>query len=190
MNKKLKTLVKKYQDATEYSVELHKLILAELSLVLEPHAESIAKEIDNAPDAKTDYQWGEHGEIERVVSIQLPNEDDFANKYGMDATGDIRQVLNELVSDLTCAHIDFDNSVALQVEMDAIIVQTEGRKTDRGVYTNNKRIINETEYLDDNDQIDTTKRNQLIEEYMDKTGYYPSVFTIDYYGTIQLIKTY
>lgn len=124
------------------------------------------------------YQFDEAGEIEAYTRIkELSEFDDEAKPY-----------LSEYIRDNTCARIDWNNDCALvSLGGDEIIIQDENGR-DNGVWMNHKRIIDESEYKDD-DGVNEAKRNELIEAYMERTGYFPGVFRVDYHGNIEPVST-
>ena len=61
--------------------------------------------------------------------------------------------------------------------------------TANGVWLNSKCIIEESSYTDDDGEVNETKRNALIEAYMDKSGFFPGVFRTDSHGNVFAIKT-
>jgi hypothetical protein len=67
------------------------------------------------------------------------------------------------------------------------VVQDDAGR-DNGVYLADKCIINESEYKNDG-EVDETKRNALIEAYMEKMGYFPGVFRRDRDGSVYSVKT-
>jgi hypothetical protein len=99
-----------------------------------------------------------------------------------------REYLKNYLSDYGIT-IDFKNECLLNYLGDDNIIIQDDTRHDNGVWQGNKIIIAESEYKDDSREVDESLRNQLIEKHMEKTGYFPGVFRIDYYGNIFPINT-
>ncbi len=101
-----------------------------------------------------------------------------------------REYLENYVSTVSCARVDWENDALLSYLGDEeLIINVDGRKHDRGVYQSGRQIIAENEYMDDNGEVDKVKRNELIEMHMEKTGFFPGVFTIDQHGNVFPVNT-
>ena len=86
-----------------------------------------------------------------------------------------------------CIEVDFQNDVLMYSQGPCIVVNNEGDvlDTDSG-----KWFIKKNDYLDEETgKFDISKRNELIEAYMEKTGYFPGVFESDYYGNLRIDRT-
>lgn len=106
-----------------------------------------------------------------------------------DIPEDAREYLQNYLDDM-CITIDFENSCFMSYEGDSFIIQDDSRsKRDNGVWFNHNQVIEETEYTNEDNEVDESKRNALIEAYMEKTGYYPGVFRIDYHGNVSFVNT-
>jgi len=125
-------------------------------------------------DLSNDYRLDQYGEIVRVTSISLPT-DPVA-----------KQAFSDYLSE-HCIYVDWDAELLCMSEGDALTIQTDTRR-DNGVYMSHKCVIPESEYKVDGEVCETT-RNALIEDYMEKTGYYPGVFRIDYDGNVYPVNT-
>lgn len=71
---------------------------------------------------------------------------------------------------------------------DCLIIQDDTRR-DNGVWQGRAIVIDESLYVDEDGEVDVEKRNALIESHMDKTGYYPGVFRVDYHGNVFSVNT-
>lgn len=132
----------------------------------------------------------EDGQIAQWFRVDLPDADKIADKYGLESSGDVREVIQEIIQDSICARIDWDNSAVSITSYGAILIQDETRH-DNGVWSleMNKVIIPESLYKNDDGDVDVSARNKLIEEYMEKTGYFPGVYRVDYHGNIFAVNT-
>jgi hypothetical protein len=80
---------------------------------------------------------------------------------------------------------------------DCLIIQSNNRfDCDNGVWQEQNQIIPEYEYRTDatgavaeDGEVNEDLRNELIERYMEKTGYYPDVFHVTRNGDVFLINT-
>jgi hypothetical protein len=127
-----------------------------------------------------------------------------ASEYGLDQYGEIylwfryaglsdvpehtREFLEEFVSNYNGANIDWDNDCFTLNEGESIVIQDDTRN-DNGVWLSGKLIIEESEYKDDDGEVNEAKRNSLIEAYMECTGYFPGVFRVTSYGDVFPVNT-
>ena len=122
-----------------------------------------------------------------------------SNEYGIDQDvyrwtrfdvstyANYMDALRDHLSEL-CIHVNADHDALLMYEGDCLIIQDDvGR--DNGVWLNHKCVIDEREYKTDDNEIDETLRNSLIEAYMEKTGCFPSVVRIDRYSNVTPVNT-
>ena len=124
-----------------------------------------------------EYALDAYGEIESFVRVDLS---DYQNCSD--------QLINYL-SDYHGIRADFDNSVLTSSQGESITIQDDSRwKNDNGVWLGSDQIIAETEYCEDNEVIEE-KRNELIEAYMERTGYFPGVFRVTQNGDVFLVNT-
>lgn len=75
--------------------------------------------------------------------------------------------------------LDFENDVASTSIGPAILINNEGDVLDQD---SGQWFISKRDYETEEE------RNKLINEYMDKTGYYPSVIRCDYYGNAYFVN--
>lgn len=72
--------------------------------------------------------------------------------------------------------VDWHNDVLSQsLGDDCLLIQTDSRG-DNGVWLYHNLIIDESSYLDEEGHPDTKKRNALINDYMERTNFFPDVF--------------
>lgn len=85
--------------------------------------------------------------------------------------------------------VNYENEYLAQcLGGEEIVIQDDHGRAN-GIYQGHNLIIDEIEYLDDNGDVDVTKRNALIESHMEKTGWFPGVFCVTRSGDICPVKT-
>ena len=129
------------------------------------------------------------------------NDSESASEYGNDSSGiyswfrfsglsefkdDAKEFLDEYLSDLGI-QVDWDNECLMHYQGESLVIQDDTRH-DNGIWLECKLIIPESEYKIEG-EVNETLRNKLIEEYMEKTGFYPGVFRVDYYGNVFSVNT-
>lgn len=129
-------------------------------------------------------------ELESTKNFGL---DEYSEIYGwvrLDELNEVpenqREYLESYVSENFFVQVDFEHGALKQSQGEYIAINDDG-----DVYEgpHGKFFIAVKDYTDDQGEIDLTLRNQLIENYMEKTGHFPGVFEIDRYGNIELINT-
>ena len=137
----------------------------------------LQKDIINAQNA-SEYQGGEDG----IYSW-------YRVKTNLKDYEQCKEYIEEYVSENSCLRIDWENQCFMNwLGDDNIIIQDDTRRNN-GVWQGQKCIIPESEYKNDDGEVNTEKRNELIEAYMEKSGYFPGVFRVDYHGNIFHVKT-
>lgn len=126
------------------------------------------------------YQSNEYGEAEAWLRC--------------DALSDVAEVEREYLENYVaehCIHINWEHDcLSVSLGGDEILINDSGRKHDRGVYQSGKQIIEESDYTDENEEVDETKRNILIERHMEATGCFPGVFrTSEHDNELYPVKT-
>jgi hypothetical protein len=85
-----------------------------------------------------------------------------------------------------------NDALMLNCGDDNLIIQDDTRH-DNGVWQGHKLVIKESEYKTEDEDgrlyVDESKRNKLIEQHMEKIGYFPGVFRIDYHGNVFPVNT-
>lgn len=122
-----------------------------------------------------DFRFNEYGEVESYAYVDLS---DFE---------DCKRYFENYMQELHFIKVDFKNECLTYNQGESLVIQDDTRH-DNGVWLNGKCIIDETEYKNDG-EVDETKRNQLIETYMEKEGYFPGVFRCDQYGNVFYVNT-
>jgi hypothetical protein len=108
-------------------------------------------------------------------------------RFDFSPFSDCLDYLQGYLSETHCIYTDLNNDCLTYSQGESIVVQDDAGR-DNGVYLADKCIINESEYKNDG-EVDETKRNALIEAYMEKTGYFPGVFRCDRGGRVYSVKT-
>ena len=125
----------------------------------------------------TDYTFDQYGEIVSWIRFDLS---DFQ---------DNKQYLIEYMREYNFVEVNFvDDCLTYSQGPDCITIQDDTRR-DNGVWLNSKLIIEESDYKTEDGEVDETKRNQLIEEYMNRVGEFPGVFRTDSYGNVSFVDT-
>jgi hypothetical protein len=136
----------------------------------------IAKAFANL-DKSNDYCYNQHGEIQHWI---------HAHELLAMVPKQAREYFAEYINDYHCAYIDWDNDTLYYLGHGEIVINHEGDIYDGD---SQKWIIKRDDYRDDNGDYDLDKRNELIEAYMEKSGYYPGVFESDYNGNLTAVST-
>lgn len=173
MNKTILKLKKQYdalkQDQQKQARMLEDQLRGKLFKVFEKDKDiqKIVKKLNDKPDG---YQYGECGNIEAWYRIDSKTMDKFEDYWGY---------LDDYFSEYHCARLDKQyDAVLVSHGPEEIIINEDG-----DVFLGNKVIIEKNMYQD------KKQRNVLIEEYMEKTGYFPGVFYQDHYGNLILVNT-
>ena len=175
MNKQIKALNKKLATIAEDASEIETQLQAEWNEVFEDMTQ--LRDAVTKLESSNDYCRNSYGEICSWVRFDTS---DFK---------DCQAFLKDYMRESFCAEVDFENdSLTMNHGDDTLIIQDEmGR--DNGVWQDHKLVIAEIEYKNDDGEIDKTKRNELIEKHMQKSGYFPGVFRVDCHGNIFPVST-
>ena len=168
MNKQIKDLNAQLASNLENLSDIETKLQEEWDRVFDDSG--VIKAMMAKVEDSTDYRFDEYGEI---VSYHYVDLSDFK---------DSKKYLVQYLRDSYCADLDLVNECITYSQGECIVIQDETRR-DNGVWLNSKLIIDESEYKDENG-VNETKRNELIEAYMEKTGYFPGVFRSDSYGNV------
>lgn len=104
-------------------------------------------------------------------------------------TQDAKEALQDYFQDYGFS-FDVENDALInRYGDDEIIIQDDTRR-DNGVWQGHKLIIAESEYLNEDGDVDESKRNALIEAHMERTGFFPGVFRITQYGDVFPVNTH
>ena len=147
------------------------------------------KKMENREDLKKII-----GEVEASTELtSLPHDEwysqwirvDFSEFIDIDSELE-KEVLSEYLEEFGGYRPDFENDCLTCSIGPAILINKDGDILDQD---SGKWIISRKEYLDDDGAEDRKKRNQLIESYMEKSGYFPSVIRVDHCGSAYYVST-
>ncbi len=124
-----------------------------------------------------EYSLGEYNEIVSWI------------RFDTSSFKDCQMYFVEYMRDTHCVEVDFKNDTLQISHGDDCIVIQDDTGHDNCVWSGQKVVIQESEYLDEKGKVDEAKRNALIEAYMERTGYFPGVFRLDSYGNVSSINT-
>lgn len=166
----MKTIIEKLDKLNEEKNLKFSEIREEYFKYLDSH--KIIKELTALQDSKPDgYMLNEFGDVESWKRIAL-DFSDFEDER-------LESLLNEYLLENYFFHVDFKNNCLIQNQgPEEIIINDEG-----DVFCGSKCIISKNNYENKTDLY------QQIENYMEKTGYYPGVFYCDRYGELTLVNT-
>ena len=85
--------------------------------------------------------------------------------------------------------IYLENDILMLLLGDDFIAIQDNTRHNNGVWCNREIIICENEYKSEGEDVDETLRNKLIEEYMEKTGCFPSVGRVTQHGDFFPVNT-
>jgi hypothetical protein len=175
MNKKIKILEQKKLRAKNFESKIQDQIQKEINKIFDKDKE-IKKALIEL-ESSQELTFDEFGEVSTWLRFELPEKykayiDEFLNYIGeLGAYYDLK-------NDCLLSHIG-DDYISIQ----------DDTRSDNGVWQNHKIIIEESEYKDDDGNIDELKRNELIEEYMEKNGFFPYVIRVNRYGNAFFVST-
>ena len=136
---------------------------------------SVIKDLVTKVENSQNYRWDKYGEIVSYVPF---NAEDFR---------DCSQYFKEYMRDNYFVELDFDNAVVTYSQGPGIVINDNGDVYDQD---GDKFFIKKNDYRDDETgELDEAKRNELIEQYMEKTGCYPGVFLSDRHGNVFAVST-
>lgn len=128
-------------------------------------------------EQSNDYMGNEYGEICSWVNFDLS---DFK---------DCKEFFQEYMRERNFIEVDFQNDTLIMSHGDDNLIIQDDTRRDNGVWQGGKLVIDESDYKTEDGEIDETKRNALIEAHMEKTGYFPGVYRIDYHGNVFPVNT-
>jgi hypothetical protein len=118
---------------------------------------------------------------------QVENDEYFARWTRVDFSNLIdlkdsfqKELLERYFQDEHCANLNFKDSVLTTSEGPAIVINEDGDVYDQD---SGKFIVHKGNYETD------VERNALIEAWMEKAGYFPSVIRCDHYGNAFYVNT-
>lgn len=171
---KLESLEAELARATEGLEAIEAKIQIECNAVFE--ASEFVKRAVASAENSNQYQLDSNGEVESWVRVN--GLADF-EKY--------KAQFETWLAEQHCMHVDWTNEALLMNQGESIIINEE----DGGVYLGHKCIVRVSEYRTEDRDTDTeeSKRNDLIEAYMQKEGFFPGVFRVTQYGDAFFVNT-
>ena len=169
MNKNINKLYDRIQTAKATSQKVvasaeEKLQVA-LNRVFELDAD--LNETIQQMDNSSDYMSDEYGEISTWLRFEIPK---HYEKY--------TEQLEHWIQETYCYHYDKQYDALTSFQGECIIVNDEG-----DIFLGHKCIINNDDYRGRQEGC------ALIEEYMEKEGYFPPVLHQDRYGNLSVVDT-
>jgi len=125
-------------------------------------------------DQSNDYMWVDSGDIAAWL------------RFDFTGYADDEKYLKTYLQERHCIAADFDNGVLMQYWGPALVINHEGDILDQA---SGKWPIKKASYTDDDGKCIVALRNELLENYMEKTGCYPGVFITNRQGDIKLVDT-
>ena len=174
MNKKIEALREQLEQPSGDIQRIQKKMQEEYNKVFDD-SKSLAKDIANAESASM-YQLDESGEVESW--FRFDGLDDIPE--------DAREFFDTWLSENHCMRVDWDNSCFLYSQGESITINDDG-----DVFLGHKCVIHARDYRSEDRDTDTDEleRNRLIEAYMERSGYFPGVFSVDRHGNVFYVDT-
>lgn len=113
-----------------------------------------------------EYTTDKYGDIQRWIRFETEKYKDCLYELG-----------NYLLEN-HCMYLDSVNDCIQSSEGESLVINDDG-----DIFLGNKVVIHSDEYETE------SERNRLIEEYMEKSGYYPGVFRHDRNGNVSIVNT-
>jgi hypothetical protein len=172
MNKTIEKLNKKLQSISADVSEVESQLQKEWNKVFKE-----MPELNNAIEAlqvSKDFIWNKYDEIAQWIRFDLS---DFQ---------DIKKYFTEYMQENHLVTVEWDSDALSYSQGPSIVINEDGDVLDQ---EGNKWFISKNDYRDDDGELNEAKRNELIEQYMEKSGYFPGVFRSDRYGNIFNVNT-
>ena len=173
--KTIKALNKKLKQVNGDACEIEMQLQAAWNEVFEKS--QVIQDAVSKLESSHDFTFDQFGEI--ASYIRFNDLSDFR---------ECRDYFETYMQESHFVGIDWDNDCLLYSQGPENITIQDDTWHDNGVWFGHKLIIKESEYKADG-EVDETKRNALIEAYMERTGYFPGVFRVDSYGNVFLVNT-
>lgn len=125
-------------------------------------------------EKSTDYSWDKYGEIVSWIRFDLSDYRDNL-EYFKDYMREYHHVT-----------VDSDSDCLAYSQGPCIVINEDGDVYDQD---GDKFFVSKIDYRDDDGESDYVKRNELIESYMEKSGYFPGVFRSDRHGNVFHVNT-
>lgn len=177
--KNLKILTKKLENTRIENQAKIQVIQNEIQKILDVQFKKdkyIQKQVKDLENSNK-YTMNELGDVEQWLGFELPEKFKTFEDYFSTWLNDQGYYYDSKNDCLLCSHGD-----------DNIMIQAEHGR-DNGVWQGHKIIIKESEYKNEENEVDEKLRNELIEKHMEKTGHFPGVFRVTYHGDIYPVNT-
>ena len=168
MNNKIKQLAKQLQ----IQKDLMNNKINDIKEKLQKELDAIWKNDSNIKEAikkleqSTDFGADECNEIYTWTRFEL----EPYKKY--------QEYFENFLMEYYGAYAKFEHDALILFQGECIIINEEG-----DIFLDDKRIIDAKDYSNE------TERNELIEKYMNDSGYFPSVLYQGHYGDLSLVNT-
>lgn len=176
MNKTIKALNKQLSKSNADISDIETKLQAAWNKVFQDSG--VIKAMVSKVENSKDYTHTEYGDIASWAHVDLEDFEDckpYFESYMRD---------NGIDVDWT------NDAIVLSCGPDNLIIQNDTPyRRANGVWCEGNCVIKESEYTNDDNEVDTSKRNKLIESYMEKTGCYPGVFRCDSHGNVFSVNT-
>jgi hypothetical protein len=127
-------------------------------------------------ESSQDFIWDKYGEISSYLRF-----------YELSDFVECRSYFETYMYDSHFVNVDWENDCLTYNQGFNIVINEDGDVYDQD---GDKFFLNKNDYKNDSGELDVTKRNALIEEYMQKTGCFPTVFSSDRHGNIFVVNTH
>lgn len=97
-----------------------------------------------------------------------------------------RELFDQYLSDQYCINVNYKDDCLTTSDGPCLIINDDGDILDQD---SGKWVIAVSEYTDDDGGKNNLKRNKLIEEWMERKGYFPSVIREDQHGNMFYVST-
>ena len=113
----------------------------------------------------------------------------FRVKINLEDYSDCKEYFEEWISDKYGLSVGWQHGCFMNYHGDDFISIQDDAGRGNGVWQNNKCIIDEQEYKNEDGSINEARRNELIENHMEKDGCFPGVFRVTRYGDVFHVNT-
>lgn len=172
MNKTIKALNKKLAATQGDASAIEAKLQTAYNEVFDKN-EEIQKAIREVQTSQ-EYAWDNYGEICQYIRF-------YANDFK-----DCQEYLKNYLRENHYIEIDFQADILTYSQGFNIVINEDGDVYDQD---SDKFFIKKNDYRNDDGELDTDKRNELIEAYMEERGYFPGVFSSDRYGNVFAVNT-
>ena len=157
-------------NKTAQVMEKARVIFEKLMKGKEKEVNELVEKVNNTKELTT-VNHDEH--FHQWIRVDFTKFIDLDDKFQ-------RQLLTEYFQDNHCMEVDLKNDCLTMSIGPAIIINDDGDVLDQD---SGSWFIKKSEYESE------VERNGLIEKYMEKNGYFPSVLRVDNYGNAFYVNT-